>query len=285
MTPILPLVGASAFSFKGAPGQHWLARGHAASSVTMDPNYQRIREHARRLAANLPLPAFYRDFSVEAERARQFMETDPTVSKLRWYVSETVDNTFGHGFMHAEKVTLDAGTLILVECSKLGEPEAKTEALLTMVQCAGLLHDIKRRRKNHAASGAAKAREILKDYTLSEDNAAAICLAIKNHEAFQPVIECPDRESTLISGCLYDADKFRWGPDNFTHTVWEMVSFANISLEVFMQKYPEAMKRLAGITDTFRTDTGKKYGPEFIAQGLKIGHNLLEYIQHGNHKV
>ena len=251
----------------------------------MDPHYQRLREHARRLAANLPVPAFYRDFSDEAQRSRRFMENHPTVSKLRWYVSETVDNTFGHGFMHAEKVTLDAGTLMLVECGKCGESEAKAKALLAMVQCAGLLHDIKRRRKNHAVSGAKKAREILKDYEFSEDEAAAICLAIQNHEAFQPVIECPDRESTLISGCLYDADKFRWGPDNFTHTVWEMVSFAGIPLETFMQKYPGAMKRLAGITDTFRTDTGKEYGPEFIDQGLKIGRRLLEYIQHDKHKV
>ncbi len=251
----------------------------------MDPQYQSIREYARRLAANLPQPAFYRDFTDEAEQSRHFMEHHPTVSKLRWHVSETADNTFGHGFAHAEKVTLDAGTLMLVECGKLGEPQAKTDGLLTMVQCAGLLHDIKRRRKNHAACGAEKAQEILKDYELSQDSAAAICLAIKNHEAFQPVIACPDRETTLISGCLYDADKFRWGPDNFTHTVWEMVAFANISIDVFMQKYPEAMKRLAGITDTFRTDTGKKYGPEFIDQGLKIGRHLLEYIHHGNLKI
>jgi len=245
----------------------------------MDPQYQSFREYARRLAANLPLPDFYRDFSDEAARSRRFMEKNPTVSKLRWYVSETADNTFGHGFLHAEKVTLDAGTLILVECGKHGEPPAKTDTLLTLAQCAGLLHDIKRRRKNHAACGAAKAQEILKEYELPAEDAAAICLAIKNHEAFQPVIACPDRESTLISGCLYDADKFRWGPDNFTHTVWEMVSYANLPIEVFMQKYPEAMKRLAGITDTFRTETGQKYGPEFIDQGLRIGRQLKDYIQ------
>ena len=258
---------------------------HTARLIAMDPHYQSFRAYARRLAANLPAPAFYQEFTDEAQRSRHFMVNNPTVSKLRWYVSETVDNTFGHGFMHAEKVTLDAGTLMLVECGKLGEPEVNAEALLTMVQCAGLLHDIKRRRKNHAVSGAEKARESLKDYAFSPDSAAAICLAIKNHEAFQPVIACPDRESTLVSGCLYDADKFRWGPDNFTHTVWEMVSFANIPIETFMQKYPEAMRRLAGIADTFRTDTGKKYGPEFIDQGLKIGRQLLEYIQDGNPKV
>ncbi len=245
----------------------------------MDPIYERIREHARQLAASLPPPAFYRDFPEEAQRARHFMENDPTVSKLRWFVSETADNTFGHGFLHAEKVTLDAGTLMLVECDKIGKTVQQTNALLTMVQCAGLLHDVRRREKNHAARGAEKASEILLDYDLTKDSTAAICLAIRNHEAFQPVIESPDRQGTLLSGCLYDADKFRWGPDNFTHTVWDMVSFANIPVAMFMEKYPEAMQRLVGISATFRTATGKKYGPEFIDQGLEIGRQLLEYIK------
>ncbi len=244
----------------------------------MDPIYERIRERARQLAAGLPLPAFYRDFPEEAKQARHFMENNPTVSKLRWFVSETADNTFGHGFLHAEKVTLDAGTLMLVECGKIGETAQQTDALVTMVQCAGLLHDVRRREKNHAARGAEIANEILQDYDLTEESTAAICLAIKNHEAFQPVIESPDRKGTLLNGCLYDADKFRWGPDNFTHTVWDMVSLANIPIAMFMAKYPEAMERLAGISATFRTDTGKKYGPEFINQGLEIGRQLLEHI-------
>jgi hypothetical protein len=245
----------------------------------MDPIYACIRERARRLAASLPPPAFYRDFPAEAKQARHFMENEPIVSKLRWFVSETADNTFGHGFLHAEKVTLDAGTLMLVECGKVGETAPRTHALVTLVQCAGLLHDVRRRKKNHAARGAEKAREILQAYDLTEESTAAICLAIKNHEAFQPVIKSPDREGTLLSGCLYDADKFRWGPDNFTHTVWDMVSLANIPIAMFMEKYPEAMQRLAGISETFRTDTGKKYGPELINQGLEIGRQLLEYIK------
>ena len=251
--------------------------------ITMHPTYARIREHARMLTAQLPCPAFYLDFEKEVQQARYFMENNPTVSRLRWYVSETADNTFGHGFMHAEKVTLDAGTLILVECSRSGETNAATKSLLTQVQCAGLLHDIKRREKNHAACGAKEAKSILKNYGLSQDTLTAICLAIKNHEAFQPEISCPDRESTLISGCLYDADKFRWGPDNFTHTVWEMVAFGDMPVSAFIQKYPQAMERLARIGATFRTATGKKYGPEFIDQGLKIGRQLLIYMEHNGH--
>jgi len=245
----------------------------------MDPIYIRIREHARRIAASLPPPAFYRDFPAEAKRSRHCLKNDPVVSRLRRFVFENADNAIGHGFPHAEKVTLDAGTILLVECGKIGKAVETPGALLTLVQCAGLLHDVRRLEKNHAARGAEKAREILKDYALPEESTAAICLAIRNHEAFQPVVACPDRQGALISDCLYDADKFRWGPDNFTHTVWDMVSFANIPLPGFLKKYPGAMQRLAGINKTFRTDTGKKYGPEFINQGLEIGRQLLEFLE------
>ncbi len=244
----------------------------------MDPIYIRIREYARGIAANLPMPAFYQDFPDETRRSRHFLENDSTVSRLRRFVSENADNELGHGLRHAAKVAEDAGTIMLVECGHKENAGAQMNTLLTMAQCAGLLHDVKRREKNHAVGGAEKAREILQDYDLSGDCIETICLAILNHEAFQPTLDCPDRKSALISGCLYDADKFRWGPDNFTHTVWDMVSFANIPIAVFLEKYPGAMERLAGINTTFNTDTGKKYGPEFIELGLEIGRQLLEFI-------
>ena len=250
-------------------------------TAAMNPTYIKIREHARQIAAGLPPPAFYLDFTEEAGLSRRCLENDPTVSRLRRFVSEHAENSLGHGFPHAEKVTLDACTLMLVECGKIKRTAEQTDTLLTLVQCAGLLHDVRRREKNHAACGAEKAGEILKDYALPKESTAAICLAIKNHEAFQPTTQCPDPESTLLSDCLYDADKFRWGPDNFTHTVWKMVSFADIPLPVFLAKYPGAMQRLAGISKTFRTDTGKKYGPEFIDQGLEIGRQLLVFLNEG----
>jgi len=39
------------------------------------------------------------------------------------------------------------------------------------------------------------------------------------------------------------------------------------------------MKGIAGIKDTFRTDTGKTYGPEFIDLGLRIGEKIYEFLQ------
>ena len=85
-------------------------------------------------------------------------------------------------------------------------------------------------------------------------------------------------EGVLVSDCLYDADKFRWGPDNFTDTIWAMVSFSNIPIAQFMDLYPEAMDKLAKIKSTFRTITGKKYGPQFIDIGLAVGKELFDVI-------
>jgi hypothetical protein len=39
------------------------------------------------------------------------------------------------------------------------------------------------------------------------------------------------------------------------------------------------MKGIARILGTFRTETGKTYGPEFIDLGLKIGEKILEFLQ------
>jgi len=42
--------------------------------------------------------------------------------------------------------------------------------------------------------------------------------------------------------------------------------------------YPKGMERLYKIKSTFRTRTGKKYGPQFIDIGLAIGEDLLKVI-------
>jgi len=48
--------------------------------------------------------------------------------------------------------------------------------------------------------------------------------AIRNHEAFKETLEAADKEGRLVSDALYDADKFRWGPENFTTTLWTIVT-------------------------------------------------------------
>jgi hypothetical protein len=57
-----------------------------------------------------------------------------------------------------------------------------------------------------------------------------------------------------------------------------MVSYFNIPVVEFMDLYPEGMEKLAKIKHTFRTRTGKKYGPQFIDLGVAIGKELFNVI-------
>jgi hypothetical protein len=150
---------------------------------------------------------------------------------------------------------------------------------MRVVQSAGLLHDIKRKQREHAKLGAAHAREILKNFPLSLPEIEDVCRAIHNHEAFSRNMIATTAEGAMASDCLYDADKFRWGPDNFTDTLWDMISFYNPPLSKFMARYPRGMEGLEKIKATFRTPTGKRYGPQFIDLGQAIGQKLYEVIQ------
>jgi len=57
-----------------------------------------------------------------------------------------------------------------------------------------------------------------------------------------------------------------------------MVSFLNPPLSKFMARYPQGMESLEKIKTTFRTETGKKYGPQFLDLGLAIGQKLHDVI-------
>jgi hypothetical protein len=46
-----------------------------------------------------------------------------------------------------------------------------------------------------------------------------------------------------------------------------------------MARYPQGMEGLEKIKTTFRTRTGKRYGPRFIDLGLAIGEKLYGVIQ------
>ena len=57
-----------------------------------------------------------------------------------------------------------------------------------------------------------------------------------------------------------------------------MVSFLNPPLSKFMDRYPQGMQSLERIKTTFRTATGKEYGPQFLDLGLAIGERLHDLI-------
>jgi hypothetical protein len=141
-----------------------------------------------------------------------------------------------------------------------------------------LLHDIRRKRPNHAEESARHARRLMSGRAISPGEIADICLAIRNHEAFKTALSVNTHEGALVSDCLYDADKFRWGPDNFTDTLWAMTVFNRLSLQEFLRHFPHGMESLARIKTTFRTPTGKKYGPQFIDIGIAAGEAIYHLL-------
>jgi hypothetical protein len=244
----------------------------------MQPIYARLRERARQIVADFPPPDFYRDHHQATTFSRQYLKKDPILIKLRQFVSDNLVDNLGHGLEHAIKVTEDAGAILYIEGQAAGYSQVQLERRMSIVQCAGLLHDIKRKQKDHAKLGAEHAGKILKNYPLTPDEIEDVCRAIQNHEAFQESIDIESSEGILVSDCLYDADKFRWGPDNFTHTLWDMISVYNPPLDKFMTRYPKGMAGLEKIKTTFRSQTGKKFGPQFIDLGLAIGRKLHAVI-------
>lgn len=240
--------------------------------------YARLREQARLIVSSFPSPEFYQDHSQAYEYSSRLFKADPEIRKLCRFVSENLDDDFGHGLQHAIKVTIDAGALMNIEGQAAGYSESMLERRTQIVQSAGLLHDTKRKKKDHSKHGADYARAVLENYSLSYDEIEDVCRAIQNHEAFKSNVTIDTPEGALISDCLYDADKFRWGPDNFTDTLWDMVSFLNPPLSKFMARYPQGMESLEKIKNTFRTETGKQYGPQFLDLGLAIGRKLHDVI-------
>ncbi|MBF0235023.1 MAG: HD domain-containing protein, partial [Desulfamplus sp.] len=281
----------------------------------MSKIYLQLREEARNIIATLPLPKFYQQFDREITYSRQMLHSHPLLIKIKKEINPLIEDDFGHGMQHSDLVCVDAGALIQIEMqgkvpseiegksSVEMQKQPETTVILSrdisdnilLVQVAGLLHDIKRKEKKHSIKGANFARAFLSTggYPLTTNEIDIICSAIKEHEAFQKV-KTDQKESgdnikknsnhdlqttpSLISNALYDADKFRWGPDNFTHTLWDMVIFSNAPLNDFIKRYPDGMAILEQIKGTFRTDTGKMYGPDFIDIGIEAGNRLFKII-------
>ncbi len=239
----------------------------------------RLRQKARKIAAHKPLADFYRDFPHESALSGHQFNNDAVVCRLRAVVSEAIEDDYGHGLDHAIKVALDAGALVAIEGQQAGFSREFITGHIRMAHCAGLLHDIERRKKDHARLGAIYARQVLADYPFTKKEVSDIATAIANHEAFCSPLEMPTVTARMLSDCVYDSDKFRFGPDNFTHTVWDMVEGSGIALDRFVARYPEGIAFLEKIKHTFRSQTGRKYGPQFIDIGVAIGEELYRYMK------
>lgn len=239
------------------------------------PLYHKLQNTALRIAGTLPKPSFYDRHGEVLRRADKALLSNETIRSLRVHL-DAAQLECAHGVCHCEAVARDAGAIILLEARDHGFAEAETETLFGAAMVAGLLHDIKRKEKDHAVRGSIEAEKILTSLGMALRERQYVADAIRNHEAFQETFERDDLAGRLVSDALYDADKFRWGPENFTITLWIMVEAHNTRPEALHRIFREKMKGIEKIKETFRTNTGKRYGPEFIDQGIMIGNAIYE---------
>jgi len=235
--------------------------------------YPELKEKALSAAREAGTPSFYQEHKKELDVSLSSYMASSVIRRCRTYLDESKLHP-AHGIFHCEKVALEAGAILQIEGGTMGLDALSIRKLMLCVQIAGLLHDIKRAGNDHAVAGSKEAADILKDFAIGERYKGYIISAIRNHEAFRETLHLEDESARLISDSLYDADKFRWGPDNFTVTLWLMMETTGVSPEKLYQSFNEKMEVIKKIKKTFRTKTGQKYGPEFIDKGIVIGNKL-----------
>jgi hypothetical protein len=232
--------------------------------------YTPLRTRASEIAASQGTPSFYRVFKRELQESLRRLQESVILKQCISHI-DIVREGMGHGYKHSKAVAVDAGALVMIEGRRMVISEAIIEKLIISAHISGLLHDIKRGNENHAVAGSKEAKRILVCSGIDNRCKRYIAVAIRNHEAFKTVVPPEDEYGRLISNVLYDADKFRWGQENFTKTVWDMLEFGNIAPEVFLENYRKGIDYIEHIKETFRTETGKRYGPGIIDLGLEIG--------------
>lgn len=244
----------------------------------MKEQIQRLQREAERIASRHPPPEFYVRFKAPAALARKLYFTNSLIIRLRREIEPLLQDELGHGLFHSIRVSLDAATLIFIELKSDSLNPIQVERFMVLGIIAGLLHDICRDCSQHAEAGAAQAAILLRKFPIGDREIKCICEAIRNHEAFIAPVPCTPPWSQLISDCLYDADKFRWGPDTFTHTLWHMVNHQGLTLQELVEKFPWGMSGIYRIAETFRTATGRQYGPDIIETGMEIGKEIFRYL-------
>jgi hypothetical protein len=240
--------------------------------------YKMMMGEAKRIASNLKTPSFYVEHQKPISISKEVYYSDSLVIRCQNMVADQLVDNLGHGLEHAEKVTIDVGAIVYIEAESLSLQSDQIERAVIIAQISGLLHDIKRKEPNHARASAKEAKKRLKDFPLQKEEKEFVIQAISNHEAFVVPKKIRSPIGQIISDSLYDADKFRWGVDNFTDTLWHMTDFKKIPVELIVDRFPRGLEAIRKIKGTFRTDTGRKYGPEFIDLGLEIGDRIYNYL-------
>jgi hypothetical protein len=241
--------------------------------------YEEMIAVSRDIAASFAQPSFYVRCREPLNLSRSLFDGNAQVMKCRTVVLNELRDDLGHGMDHSEKVALEAGALAYIEGERLFPEESMRREACLLAQIAGLLHDLRRNEKDHAKVGASAASRVLQGFSIFPEKRKYIVQAIANHEAFVDPKRIDSPFGQMVSDALYDADKFRWGPDNFTQTLWQMLRSSKMPIAPLILRFPKGMEGISGIKETFRTETGKIYGPEFIELGLKIGERVYQFLE------
>ena len=241
--------------------------------LCMAYSFDELRRNAGILAGKTRVPKFYTDLRAEIEASRELAHTSTVIGLARKTISDSGDS-LGHGFYHAEKVAIEAGAIVFRETAPGPERDRLAELAIT----AGYLHDIRRSEKNHPEKGADQARLVLAGHLEAAD-IDLVAFAIRNHEAFREPDTAGGQGALLVSSALYDADKFRWGPDNFVHTLWDMAQSLDATPETILLYFDRGISGILKIRDSFRTPTGRIYGPDFIDIGLDLSEEVRALLR------
>ncbi len=240
--------------------------------------FQQLKANALKTAGRIRSPSFYATHENELASSFAYFSGSAVIQKCRSYVDRAVLHP-AHGVDHCEKVALEAGAIVQIEYKNRGLTGIDVSDLLLCVHLAGLLHDIKRMEQDHTIAGSIEAERILNGFELNSCYRRYITAAIRNHEAFKAVQASEDEPARIISDALYDADKFRWGPDNFITTVWLIMESMGTPVAELYSSFDKKMRGIRKIKSTFRTEIGRQYGPEFIDLGIEIGNAIYKDMQ------
>ncbi len=243
---------------------------------SMDRRILDLKRRAKDLAASRPVSAFARDLAEELEHSREFFFDNPMVLRLQSDALGYLDEPCGIGVEHAKKVAVDAAAIVLAEPSGLDQEQRRRLAVLA--QLAGLLHDSLRHEDEHAERSADLCLRVLRGYPLSDEERHWIAQAVAAHESPKaPPLQGPE-SAILLAGALYDADKFRFGPDIFATTLWELCECDEWSLEQIAERFSEGPRLAREFAGTFRTHEGRRYGPQLLAEGLILAEEFSRML-------
>jgi len=234
----------------------------------MDLRILELKRRARELAASRAQSAFSLECAEELTYARELFFDHPLVLRLQGDALGFLNEACGLGVEHGKRVAMDAAALVLAEPSGLSTDERRRLAVLA--ELAGLLHDALRHEDNHAEKGADLCLRILRGYAISPEERLWIAGAVAGHEDGGPHVGEAVESARLLAGVVHDADVFRYGPDIFGTILWELCECDEWPLEQIAAAFPEGVRRARSLGGGLRTECGRRYGPQLLAEGVSL---------------